>query len=281
MKIKILMITFNRPNYVKLSLTRLCDTIPENTKIVIWDNASARETVDVIKQFEGHPKIERIIYNKTNEKLRGPTNWFWENSNDADLLSKVDDDCLVPQNWCEILGQAHIDIPEAGILGCWRFLPEDFNYEIAKKKIESFGKHKIMRNCWVEGSGYLMKRTVLDKVAYLNTEESFTTYCIRAAAKGFINGWYYPFLYQEHMDDPRAKHTGIRSEADFRRLLPLSAKKFNIHNKEEWVERLRKSAQKLQEYSIDPDDFIGFRAKIKKTFTHLLSKEYFPRVSDH
>jgi len=278
MKIKILMITFNRPEYTKLSLSRLCDSVPKNAKIVIWDNSSNQETINVIKKFEGHPRIERIIYNKTNDKLRGPTNWFWMNSKDADLIGKVDDDCLVPDNWCEILQQAHIDIPDAGVLGCWRFLPEDFNEEMAMKKIQSFRGHKIMRNCWIEGSGYLMKRVIIKKIGYLRPKESFTTYCIRAAAKGFINGWYYPFLYQEHMDDPRAEHTGIRTETDFQRLKPLSAINFKIETREAWDERLRKSAQRLQAYSFDHRDHIGFRAKIKKKIYAVVGKEYVPLV---
>lgn len=278
MKIKILMITFNRPEYTKLSLSCLCDTAPENARIVVWDNASSAETVGILKQFEGHPRIESIIYNKTNDKLHGPTNWFWMNSNDAELIGKVDDDCLVPDNWCEVLQQAHIDIPEAGVLGCWHFLPEDFNEEIAIKKIQTFAKHKIMRNCWVGGSGYLMKRVVIERIGYLRPKESFTTYCIRAAAKGFINGWYYPFLYQEHMDDPRTEHTDIKSEDDFQRLKPLTACTFNIDSREGWIEFLKKNARLLQIYSYNPNDVIGIKVKIKRNIKKLFKREYIPVV---
>ena len=79
MKIKVLMITHNRPAYTKLSLGRLCETMPSNGKIVVWDNASTDETLAVLKGFEEHHAIEKIIYNRTNDRLRGPTNWFWEN----------------------------------------------------------------------------------------------------------------------------------------------------------------------------------------------------------
>jgi len=278
MNIRILMITYNRPSYTELSLKTLCENIPESAKIVIWDNASEEPTRSVVKKYENHPRVERIIFNSTNEKLRRPTNWFFGNYRDADFLSKVDDDCLVPVRWCEILQQAHIDIPRAGILGCWRFFPEDFNEEVASKKIFRYGNHQVMRNCWIEGSGYMMKRDVLDEIGLLREGESFTTYCIRAAAKGFINGWYYPFLFQEHMDDPRAEHTGIRSEEDFKKLIPLSAVTFNIQNKEAWIQRLRQSAQRLQGYSIDPYDFIGVRAKLKRKLFGIFGKEYFPLV---
>lgn len=278
MKIKVLMITYNRPHYTRLSLERLLKTLPPNAKAVIWDNASDKDTKDVIKAFERHPRLEKVIYNSKNEKLWGPTNWFWENAGDADLLSKVDDDCLMPHGWCEALTRAHSDITEAGILGCWRFPPEDFDANCANRKIREYNSHSILRNCWVEGSGYLMKRGVLKKNGVLKPGESFTTYCLRAASRGFINGWYYPFLYQEHMDDPRAEHSGIKTDEDLRRLLPLSAAQFGISTKDAWTERLRTSAKTLQTCSIDPYDYIGLKAKLKRKIFQLLGKQYLPRA---
>lgn len=277
-KIKILMITYNRPHYTKLSLERLLMTIPESARVFIWDNASSTETVDVVKGFERHPNVEKVVYNLKNEKLWGPTNWFWKNSGDAGFVSKVDDDCLMPNNWCEVLSSAHKEIPRAGILGCWRFLPEDYDEKTAKRKLFEYEGHKIMRNCWVEGSGYLMKRGVIDRLGVLKPGENFTDYCLRAASKDYINGWYYPFLYQEHMDDPRAAHSGIKTDEDLKRLLPLSAAQFGIDTKDAWIKRLRSSAKRLQGYSIDPYDFIGVKAKIKKRLYRLIGKDYFPKA---
>jgi hypothetical protein len=174
--------------------------------------------------------------------------------------------------------RAHRDIPEAGILGCWHFLPEDFDEGSAPKKIFRYGEHRIMRNCWVGGSGYLMKQAVLDEVGRIREGEDFTTFCIRAAAKGFINGWYYPFLFQEHMDDPRTVHTGISTEEDFRKLIPLSARNFNISSRDAWIRRLRHSARSLQACSIDPDDFIGVRAKLKRKVFGIFGRDYIPLV---
>jgi len=278
MRIKVLVITYNRPGYTEQSLEQLCRTAPPNLKLTIWDNASDQETRDVVAKFENRPCVERMVFNAQNDKLRKPTNWFWENSRDADLIGKVDDDCLVPSNWCSVLEQAHRDIPRAGVLGCWRFLPEDYRHEKAVKKIEAYGHHQVMRNCWVEGSGYLMKREIVDALGVLQEEDTFTDYCIKAAAKGYINGWYYPFLYQEHMDDPRAPHSGIRTEEDFHRLIPLSARNFKIKTREDWIQRLMRSAQRLQEYSFDPYDFIGVKAKIKRKVSEMVTGDYFPKA---
>jgi glycosyltransferase involved in cell wall biosynthesis len=278
MRYRILMITYNRLEYTAMSLERLCATVPENGRITVWDNGSSDALRAMLKGFENHPRIERIIYNPTNDKLRGPTNWFWENSTDAEYLSKVDDDGLMPDGWLETLDQAFQDIPKAGILGTWRFPDEDFLEAAAARKIHSFGAHRLLRNCWVEGSGYLMKREVFVRCGKIREDESFTTYCTRAAAAGYINGWYYPFLYQEHMDDPRAPHTGMKTAADFERLMPLSARTFDIRTMEDWTNKLRELARSLQVCSYDPGDYLGWKAKVRQKIRRWLGRPYVPRA---
>jgi glycosyltransferase involved in cell wall biosynthesis len=278
MKIRVLMITYNRPAYTAMALARLCDTLPGDARVTVWDNGSSAEMISVLKKFESRPAVEKIIYNPTNDKLRGPTNWFWQNTTDAEFVSKVDDDGLMPDRWTETLEQAHRDVPEFGVLGTWRFPDEDFAANLAVKKIQTFGAHKILRNCWVEGSGYLMKRSVIARAGFIRDNESFTTYCTRAAAAGFINGWYYPFLYQEHMDDPRAPHTEMKTEADFRRLLPLSAQTFKIKSREEWTNKLRQLARNLQTCSYDPKDYLGSKAWLKQKVCRMLGRSYSPRA---
>jgi len=278
MRINVLMITYDRPRYVAVSLPRLCDSLPEDGRLIIWDNASKEDTRTILRQFEGHPRVAEIRYNDSNVKLRAPTNWFWEKYGDADLLSKVDDDCLMPLGWCETLSAAHTEIPEAGVLGCWRFPEEDFVPDLANRKILQHGSHRIMRNCWVEGSGYLMKSRMQKQLGPLGPKESFTGYCIRGAAQGFIHGWYYPFLFQDHFDDPRSPYTDYTCEAAFKAHRPLSADTFNIQSLDEWSRRLRHSARSLQEYSYDPSDFVGPRASIKRVAARLLGREYLPRV---
>ncbi len=276
MKLRVLMLTYCRPHYTKLSLGRLCDTVPEYGRITVWDNNSGPGMRKVLQEFEGHPRIETIIYNSSNQRLRKPTNQFWYESSDADFLSKVDDDCLVSPGWCETLIQAHEEIPQAGVLGCWRYFDEDFNATVASRKIQAFGNHRIMRNCWVEGSGYVFKREVYQKLGALRRKESFTGWCIRAAAHGYVNGWYYPFLFQEHLDDPRARHSGLRTEADFQQLRPLSADTFKLKNLQEWRRWLRADAQRLQRSSFRAKDHLGWQAKTRRKLSRLLGCDLTP-----
>jgi hypothetical protein len=169
-------------------------------------------------------------------------------------LGKVDDDCVVPRDWIPKLSHAHQDAPELGVAACWHFQPEDFVPELANRKIKSLpGGHQLLLSMWVGGSGYLMKRDCVDRLEVLARGQSFPDYCIELSKAGWTNGWLYPFLYQDHMDDPRSPRTAIKSNADLTGCLPLSAKKNGVVTVEEWTEQLKRSATRVQEARIDRD----------------------------
>jgi len=263
------MIAYNRPRYTSLSLERLLGTCDENMRVWVWLNGDDKETLEVVQSFQNHPCLFKFHHSIENKKLREPTNWFWANAK-GDLLSKVDDDCLMPFGWADTLRQAHADIPEFGVISCWHFFEADFVPELANKKIKEYAcGHRLMLNCSVGGSGYLMKRKCVETNGLLRPDESFTRYCVRLAVKGWINGWYYPFLHQEHMDDPRAPHTLLKTDEDFQRYMPLTARNFGVSTLEEWIRYLHNDAAKVQAASINPKDHIGWRVKLKRLMKRL------------
>jgi GT2 family glycosyltransferase len=262
-QIDILMITYNRPEYTRLSLTRLLETCDDTMRVWLWHNGDHAETLEVVKSLADHPRVHEFHHSKENKKLREPTNWFLESAT-APYLSKVDDDCLLPNGWAQQLRQAHEDEPRFGVLGSWRFQDEDFAPKLAARKICEFaGGHRIMMNCWVEGSGYLMKRACVEQAGLLRPAETFTQYCVRLASAGWINGWYYPFIRQEHMDDPRAPHSLIKGDADLQDHLPLSAANSGVKTVEQWTAQLRRSARIVQSASPDPRAHTGWRRKVR------------------
>jgi glycosyltransferase involved in cell wall biosynthesis len=261
--IDILMITYNRPEYTRLSLTRLLETCNQTMRVWLWHNGDHGETADVVKSVAQHPSVHEFHHSKENRKLREPTNWLWQNAK-GDYLSKVDDDCLLPDGWAQQLRGAHEDGSQFGVLGCWRFQDEDFEPRLAERKIrELAGGHRVMTNCWVEGSGYLMKRRCVQQAGLLRPGETFTQYCVRLASAGWINGWYYPFIRQEHMDDPRALHSLIKSDADLQHHLPLSAINSGVKTVEQWTAQLRRSARIVQSASPNPRVHTGWRRKLR------------------
>lgn len=262
--IDILMITYNRPAYTSIALGRLLDTCDDSMRVWVWQNGDDMETINIVNSFREHPHFYRFHHSSENKKLNEPTNWLWTNS-DADFFTKVDDDCIMPYGWADTLRKAHQDVPEFGILGCWRFPDEDFRPNLAKKKIQTFpGGHQIMRNCWIEGSGYLMKRECFDQMGPLKTGDTFTGYCIRLACRGYIHGWYYPFLYQEHLDDPRCPDSLLKTDADMEKWAPLSAINNGVTTVQAWQAQLKRSAILLQRAPYDPKYYTGWRKSVKQ-----------------
>ncbi|MCP3903385.1 MAG: glycosyltransferase [Planctomycetes bacterium] len=271
--VDILLITCRRPEYTRRSIARLLDTCDAHTRVWLWHNGDHAETLAVTSGFARDPRVHRFHHSPENRVLREPTNWLLGEADGA-YLAKVDDDCLVPAGWLDTLRSAHEDEPRFGVLGCWRFQSEDFDADLAAPKIQSFdGGHRILRNCWVEGSGFLMKRGCVEHAGLLRDGESFTGYCIRIAAAGWINGWYYPFLPQEHMDDPRAPHSLLRTDDDLATHLPLSAKQRGVTNLEQWVGQLRASARTVQVAPVDPRTYVGARKKLRRLITRLRGEE--------
>ena len=253
--IDILMITHNRPSYTRLSLERLVETCHDRARVWLWHNGEDAETLAISQEFAEHPAVHRFHHSVQNQKLREPTNWLWRES-DGDYLSKIDDDCLVPHGWLETLEKAHEDNPKFGVIGCWRFAQEDFNPEVAAKKIHAYpGGHQLLRNCWIEGSGYLMKRACVERQGLIQDSESFTRYCVRLASKGCLNGWYFPFLPQEHMDDPRTQHCLLNEPGMFDRYAPLSAKTFGVSGVDAWLAALQRDARRVQAADLRPWTF--------------------------
>jgi len=265
--IDVLMITYNRPSYTRLALSELLDRSQPDTRVWVWHNGSDPETLAVVESFR--PRLHRFHHSHENVRLTKPINWLFENADGA-YLSKVDDDCIVPREWDVKLVQAHSDEPRFGVLGCWRFPDEDFEPELAERKIQTFqGGHKLLVNLWVEGSGFLLKRACVDKLGPLTEGRSFPDYCIEIGRSGWTNGWLYPFLYQEHMDDPRAEHSALRTDADLARFLPLSAAKNGVNTIEAWVAQLKRSARIVQSAPIDPAYWSPARRRFRNMFKKL------------
>src|SRR5699024_6326325 len=220
-------------------------------------------TIEALRPFTRDPRVHRYFHSRENVKLREPTSWLWRDST-ARFVSKVDDDCLVSPGWLDTLAAAHDANPEFGVIGSWRPPPEDLRPELVERKVDTFAEgHKLMRNLWVQGSGYLIRRRTIEKAGLLSSEESFTQYCLRLAKRGCVNGFYYPFIPEDHMDDPRSPHTLIHTDADLIERMPLSARANGVRSVATWTNQLRQSALILQTASPDLRSHTGWRATIR------------------
>ncbi len=239
------MITHDRPEYTKKSLEALLQN-SVCSRVWVWHNGDDPVTLSVVKSYDSHPRFYRFFHSHDNVGLTAPTNWLWQES-EGSLLGKVDDDCIVPNAWDMALGRAHADASVFGVISCWHFRPEDFLPALAKRKIRLFpGGHKLLVNPFVGGSGYLMKRSCFRLAGSLRDDESFTTYCLRVRIAGWVNGWYYPFIFQEHMDDPRSPYTRLRTDEDVRSRPSLTAQNRGVTTLSGWLDEVKGDARRVQ-----------------------------------
>ena len=259
MKIHLAFLTYNRLDYTKLALSALLADPAEEFALTIWDNGSSDGTQDYLKTIRDR-RIVEMVFSEKNLGQTYVTNKIWSET-DAELVGKVDNDCLVTSGWTRTLTKAHQDLPQLGVVGCWHFFPDDFDYKRAKHKIQTFGSHQVLRHPWVDGSALLVKRKVYMKYGPCRDKEYLTKFWLRLALAGYINGFYYPLIYQEHMDDIRSRHNRLRkmSFAEAYKYIP-ACQAGRIRDLQTYKKLHEDILNNLLEGSFDPNFYCGWRA---------------------
>lgn len=266
------MVTYDRADYVRVTLPKLLETCGEGAMLWLWHNGDDEYTLDAVRPFLSDPRVARFHHSRENQRLWAPINWILGESN-ADFCSKVDDDCILPSDWIGTLSAAHGDVPAFGVLGSWRFRPEDFRADLAAKKMHGYpGGHTLLRNHWVQGSGYLMKRECIERCGLLRPGETFPGYCVRLAQAGWVNGWLHPFVQEEHLDDPRSPHTRLRTDEDLIRHMPLTAQRLGVRTLAQWEVAVRRSAYTVQAAPLDLRYYQPWRRRVRSLRSRLMSR---------
>ena len=210
MSVHLVYITYNRLPYTRLSLPSILADPSEEFSLTIWDNASEDGTQEYLKNEVNDPRIVDIVLSKENIGQTEAVNRIWDGSK-SDFLGKLDNDCIMTPGWTRALAEAHRDIEKLGAVACWHFFPDEFDYERAKHKIQTYGKHQILRHPWTCGTGLLIKRDTFHRMGPIRGKTT-TKYWLEMAKVGYINGFYYPLIHQEHMDDIRSEHNLMRAQ---------------------------------------------------------------------
>jgi len=269
--IELVFISHNRLEYTKPALEAVLADANEEFSLTIWDNASTDGTAEYLSSKVDDRRISDIILSKQNVGQIAAVNTIWGRSN-AQLLGKLDNDCIVSPGWTKTLARAHGDIPELGVVACWNFFPDEFDYERAKHKIQTFGKHRILRHPWTCGTGFLMKRDTYLRFGPVR-EKSTTRYWLDIALAGYINGFYYPLIYQEHMDDVRSKHSRI-NKMDFHQAYKYApaVRDGRIKDLEHYNRLHEKIVENILTGHYEPKYYVGWRAKLGRLSEKLKGK---------
>lgn len=103
--VSVLLVTWNRARFLDLALRALADTIPDEHEVLLWDNASADDTPQVIEKW----RMSRLQLRPFRSPRNIGTNGFAELAIRArrELIFEMDDDVfLLPQDWFEKLKRA-------------------------------------------------------------------------------------------------------------------------------------------------------------------------------
>lgn len=261
--IDLVFITFNRLGYTKLALDSVLADPAERFSLTIWDNASTDGTAEYLKNEVSDPRIADIVLSRENVGQTAAVNQVWARSK-ADLLSKLDNDCLMTPGWTRILAQAHADIPELGAVACWHYFPDDFDYGRARHKIQRFGNHQILRHPSICGTGFLIKRETFKRFGPMPGKAT-TQYWLQMASAGYVNGFYYPLVHQEHMDDPKSKHSMLKDEESYQAAKAVTFS-INCPGLETLADRWRTRQEILStilEDTWNPKYYTGWRARVR------------------
>jgi len=263
MKIHLAFLTYNRLEYTKLALPALLADPAEEFVLTIWDNGSTDGTPDYLKTICDR-RIVEMVFSEKNLGQACVTDKIWSET-DAELVGKVDNDCLVTAGWTRILAKAHEDLPQLGVVGCWHFFPDEFDYERAKHKIQTFGNHQIFRHPWVDGSALLVKRKVYLQCGPCREKDYLSKFWGRLALVGYVNGFYYPLVYQEHMDDVRSEQNRLKkmSFEEAYKYIPVY-QSGQIRDLQTYNQRRRKILDNLLDGSFDPRVYYGWRARCRR-----------------
>ena len=97
--IKLHLVSWNRPKMTELVIKTIKrNTTPGSYKLIVWDNGSDQETVDMLKRLEGE-YIHQVIYNPENvglERARQELLYTTLENGDKYIVC-IDNDCLPPE----------------------------------------------------------------------------------------------------------------------------------------------------------------------------------------
>ncbi len=263
----LVLITHNRLSYTIKCIERVLDDDKSDFDLYIWDNASKDDTAKYLLSLKD-PRIKDVILSPENVGQTEAMNKIWGKTSTR-FVGKLDNDCLVTPGWIDSCTKAHTDIPNLGAIACWHYRIEDFNELIAKEKITTILGHKIFQHPWVCGSGFVMKRETYMEMGPWpegSPDIGITDYFIEMAKKGFINGWYYPLIIQEHMDDPLSKHCGYHDDESLSKIsaITFSLRNFKINTMEKKMKRREVVIDQLLYGSANVKSYLGLQGKVRR-----------------
>ena len=220
-KCLLLMVTYNRLEYTRLALEGVLKLDYPNLRVVVWDNASTDGTVEYLRERLKNLPHATLIASPVNRGVVAPMNVVWSSDPEAELLAKIDNDTLVPPELLRRLAECHRQCKRLGVLSGFHFRKEG-EALAEERRIKSFDGVRVLPQPYVGGCAVMIRREVFQKIGPIGCrtdgpdgrpfmDSGWTMYQQRLTDEGFINGYPWPPVHVDHMEDTRSPHC-IRSE---------------------------------------------------------------------
>ncbi|NBD15135.1 MAG: glycosyltransferase [Cyanobacteria bacterium] len=247
--VDLLFITWNRREYVERTLSNILKD-PSDFRLYCWDNGSKDGTADLIASISD-TRVAKRHFNPKNVGQFEPCMWFFETAT-SDVVGKVDDDILLPPGWTEKIAPMIRKQPNFGMLGCWIFMPEDWDENLAQQNIVELSGERVFRTITIQGQSFLARKEYL--LRYKLSQPRGHSIPINRPAMtfdGLINGYPVPLLYAHNMDDPRSplnlktKSGALGTEA------ALTARSRGFQSAEDYAKWIAADARRRQQEPFD------------------------------
>ena len=198
--VSIIIPVFNADKYINRCLSALqdLDYPKDKYEILIIDNGSSDQTVDIVKKYP----VKLLIKIKCNISIL--RNWG-ANQAHGDIFAFIDADCVPQKDW---LSQAStlLQLDNVGATGCWYALPKDTTLvERTWDILTSIRREKIGTIDWVPSGNLIIRKEVFDQIngfdEFLITSEDVDI-CQRIIKAGLLI-YSHPIVAVEHLGNPK------------------------------------------------------------------------------
>ncbi|HEY9693961.1 MAG TPA: glycosyltransferase [Oculatellaceae cyanobacterium] len=243
--VDLLLITWNRREYVEKTLPMVFNN-SSDFRLYCWDNGSEDGTADLIRSIND-PRVVKQHFNSENVGQYEPCMWFFEIAT-SDVVGKIDDDILLPADWTARIAPMIRQEPKFGMLGCWIYMPEDWDETLAQHNIVNLSGERVFRCTSIAGQSFLARKENLLRYK-LNTPHchGLPVDRVRMLLDGLVSGYPLPLLYAHNMDDPRSPMNKKTNSGGLGQDSSLTARKLGFESAEAYADWIAADARHRQE----------------------------------
>lgn len=158
-KVAVIVPCYKRPEYTKKCIASLEQTNYPEVKFYLYDDGSLDSTEKILAESNLPNKV--LFVNKENVGLRNIVIDFMKQAQESlkeyDFIAKVDNDCVVPENWLVNILSVFEKNPDVDILSP-NVYPSNAAFKLGKDDKENKG----YREARTVGGLWVMKRKLID-----------------------------------------------------------------------------------------------------------------------